>query len=69
MARIKDRGQAHTSLQRLYQDSVHLIIDNVSNLAEINWVDGLVVPVLLVSIKILSLTTVPWGKLGLLNVL
>jgi hypothetical protein len=65
MARVKDCGQSHTRLQRLYQDSVHLIVDNVSDLAEINWVDAVVVLVFLVSIEILSLTTVPWGKLGL----
>jgi hypothetical protein len=39
---------------------VHLIIDNMADLAEIDRVDDLVVSVLFVAVEILSLTTVPF---------
>jgi hypothetical protein len=58
MAGIEDSGQSNTGLQWLDHDSVHLVIDNMSNLAEINWVDDLVITVLFISIEILSLTAV-----------
>jgi hypothetical protein len=67
MARIEDRGQTHTRLQWLYHDSVHFVIDNVSDLTEIDWVDDLIVSVLLVSIEILSLTTMTYETLALLS--
>jgi hypothetical protein len=43
-------------MQRPHHDSVHLVIGDVTDLAEVDRVDDLVESVLLVSIKVLSLT-------------
>lgn len=59
MARVEDRSEPHAWLQRRDHDSVHLVIDNVSDLAEIDRIDDLVVPVLLVPVEIFGLATVP----------
>lgn len=42
---------------------MHFVIDNVSDLAEIDGIDDLIVAVLFVVIEILSLTAVAWEKL------
>lgn len=62
MAGVEDCGQSYTGLQWLDHDSVHLVIDNMSDLAEINWVDDLVISVFFISIKILSLTAVTYEE-------
>ena len=41
---------------------MHLIVDNMSDLAEIYRVDDLIVSVLFVAIEILGLTTVAYAK-------
>lgn len=45
---------------------MHLVVDNVSDLAEIHGVDDLIVSVLLVPIEIFGLATVPCDWLAVL---
>jgi hypothetical protein len=40
---------------------MHLVIDNMANLSEIDRIDDFIIPILLVAIEILSLTTVTWS--------
>jgi hypothetical protein len=58
MARIEDGSQPHTRLERHDHDSVHLVVDNVTNLSKVDRVDDFIIPILLVTIKVFSLTTV-----------
>jgi hypothetical protein len=60
MARVEDRSEPHAWLQRHDHDSVHLVIDNVSDLAEIHRIDDLIVPVLLIPVEIFGLAPVPY---------
>lgn len=39
-------------------DTVHLVVNNVSSLSEIDWVNDLIVPIVLITIQIFSLTSV-----------
>jgi hypothetical protein len=39
---------------------VHLVVDDVTNLAEIDGVDDLIVTVFLIAVKVFCLTTVTW---------
>ncbi len=63
MARIEDCGQPHARLQGLNHDSVHFIIDNMSDLSKIDWIDNLVVSIFFVSIEILSLASMTFARL------
>ena len=58
MARVEDSGQTHTRNEILDHDEVHLIVDNVTCLAEIDRVDDLVIAVFLVTVEVFCLTTV-----------
>lgn len=58
MARVEDTGKAYTWLKRGDHDGVHLIINNVSDLSEIDRVDDFIVTVVLVAIQIFRLTSV-----------
>jgi len=57
MAGIEDGSQPHARLQRLDHNSVHLVVDNVTDLSEIDRVDDFVIPILLIAIEIFSLTS------------
>jgi hypothetical protein len=39
---------------------MHLIVGNMANLAEVNWVDDLIESILLISVEILGLTAVTY---------
>jgi hypothetical protein len=42
---------------------MHLIVGNMANLAEVDWVDDLIEPIFLVSIEVLGLTAVTcWSQ-------
>lgn len=59
MARVKNGCQSYARLQVGYQYAVHFVVDNVTRGPEVDRVDDLVVTVVLVTIKILCLSTVP----------
>lgn len=50
VARIEDGCKAYARLQWAHQDSMHLVVGDVSDLAEIDRVDDLVVAVILIAI-------------------
>ena len=60
VTRVEDSGQTHTGNEILDHDEVHLIINNVACLAEVDRVDDLVIAVFLVTVDIFCLTTVTW---------
>jgi hypothetical protein len=62
VAGVEDRSEPHAGFQWLDHDPVHLVVDNMSDIAEIDRVDDLVVPVLLVAIEILGLAAVAYVK-------
>jgi hypothetical protein len=58
VTRIENGCEAHTALKRPYHNAVHLVVGNMSNLAEVNRVDNLIISVFLVAIEIFRLTAV-----------
>jgi hypothetical protein len=40
---------------------MHLVVDNMSHLPEVNGIDDFIVPILLISIEVLCLAAVPCG--------
>jgi len=57
MARIEDCCETHTPVKRPHHDAMHLIVGNVANLAEVDWVNDLIESIFLVTIEILGLAT------------
>ena len=49
---IEDSSQAHTRLESLYHDAMHLIVNDVPYNAEVDWVNDFIVAVLLIPICI-----------------
>jgi len=62
VARVEDGGQAHARLQRLYHDTVHLVVDNVPCCPEVDGIDDFIVAVVLVTVEVLGLAAVPCGR-------
>lgn len=58
VAGVEDGSEAHTWLQWLNHDTVHLVVYDVTCLAEINGVDHLIVAVLFVAVQIFGLSSV-----------
>ena len=58
VAGVEDGGQAHTWLEGLYHDAVHLIVNDVACYSEVDGVDDFVVAVVFVAVKIRCLPAV-----------
>ena len=58
MARIEDGSQPDTWLQGHDHNPVHLVIDNVTDLSEIDRVDDFIIPIFLIAVQIFSLASV-----------
>ena len=50
MAGVEDGGQAHAGLEGLHQDAVHFVVDNMTNLAEIDGIDDFVIAVIFIAV-------------------
>ena len=57
MAGIENGSQANAGLKRRDQNSVHLVVNNVTGLSEINRVNDFIVAILFISVKVLGLST------------
>ncbi|KAG9967275.1 peptidase C14, partial [Aureobasidium melanogenum] len=57
VARVEDGSQSHTGGEILDHDEMHLVVNNVTCLAEVDRVDDFVVAVFFVTVEIFSLTT------------
>jgi hypothetical protein len=55
MARVEDGCKPYSARERPYHDAVHFVVCNVSDLAEIDWVDNLIEAVFFVAVEILGL--------------
>jgi hypothetical protein len=58
VARVEDGGQAHAGLQGGHHDAVHLVVDDVAHLPEVDGVDDFVVAVGLVAVEVFRLSAV-----------
>lgn len=58
MARVEDGSETDTLSQRLHDVVVNLVIDNVASLLVVDWVDALVVSVILVTVLVFDLSAV-----------
>ena len=58
VAGVEDGGQAHTRLKALDHDSVHLIVDDVTDSSEVDRVDDFVIAVLFIAVQIGCLAAV-----------
>lgn len=56
MAAVEDGGEADTRREGLDDYGVDLVVDDVALCLEVDWVDDLVVSVILVAVEVLGLT-------------
>jgi len=56
VAGVEDSCEPYASLQGFYHDDVHIVVDNVTGLSEVNRIDHFVVAIVLVPIQIFGLT-------------
>lgn len=60
VARVKDSCKAHASLKRLDDAEVDLVVDDVSCLLMVDWVDDFVGAIVFIAVNVLGLTAVSW---------
>jgi hypothetical protein len=58
VARVKDGCQAHTGRERLDNNPVNLVVNDVAILLVIDWVDNLIIAVLFVTVEVFRLASV-----------
>lgn len=49
-------------MERSHHNTVHLVVSNMANLTEVDWVDNLIETVFLVAVKILGLASMTYGR-------
>lgn len=65
MARVENGSQANASAEWTDHDSVHLVVDNMTGLAEIDRIYDLVIAILFVPVEIWRLTAVACSQCAL----
>ena len=63
MAGVENCGQADTGLEGLHEDTVHVVVDDVTGDSEVDGVDDFVVAVVFVAVEIGRLSSVACVKL------
>ena len=50
MAGIENGGQAHAGLEGFDHDDMHIVVDDVSDLSEVDWVDYFIIAIVFVAV-------------------